>query len=67
MATCTNTRGSFTCECNEGWQGDGRDCADDNQCYNGETGCHINAEVGSQSHIVLTLKLAQIGVQHISM
>ena len=51
MATCTNTRGSFTCECNEGWKGDGRHCADDNQCYNGETGCDINAEVRFKSEI----------------
>ena len=29
----------------KGWQGDGRDCVDDNQCYDGDTGCDINAEV----------------------
>ena len=83
MATCTNTKGSYTCECNEGadvqkgfksglspiyrqsqiriaknvwtsmnegWQGDGRDCVDDNQCYTGETGCDINAEVNFVTH-----------------
>ena len=26
-ATCKNTRGSFKCKCNEGYQGDGVNCA----------------------------------------
>ena len=26
-ATCTNTTGSFTCECHEGFTGDGVDCS----------------------------------------
>ena len=25
-ATCTNTEGSFTCSCNEGFTGDGKQC-----------------------------------------
>ena len=25
-ATCTNIAGSYTCECNEGYTGDGYDC-----------------------------------------
>ena len=26
VATCTNTSGSYTCECNDGWKGDGVTC-----------------------------------------
>ncbi len=26
-ATCTNTDGSFTCACNEGYTGDGKSCS----------------------------------------
>ena len=26
-ATCANTEGSFTCTCNDGYNGDGTDCA----------------------------------------
>ena len=26
MAQCTNTDGNFTCECNQGYSGDGQDC-----------------------------------------
>jgi hypothetical protein len=26
IATCTNTQGSYTCACNTGYAGDGRQC-----------------------------------------
>ena len=31
-ATCTNTHGSFTCECNEEFYGDGSVCAECTKC-----------------------------------
>ena len=45
-AACTNTDGSFTCECNLGYAGDGKDgiCADVDECVD-EAGndCDVNA------------------------
>lgn len=31
-AACTNTAGSFTCACNSGYAGDGRNCSDVDEC-----------------------------------
>ena len=42
-ATCTNIAGSFTCDCNAGWSGNGHVCSDINEC----DGTHSCAEVGS--------------------
>jgi len=33
-ATCTNTDGGFTCECNDAYQGNGIICTDINECEN---------------------------------
>jgi len=41
--TCTPSEGSFECECNLGYEGDGRICADINECDNGYNDCHFNA------------------------
>ncbi|XP_065175695.1 sushi, von Willebrand factor type A, EGF and pentraxin domain-containing protein 1-like [Sycon ciliatum] len=30
--TCTDTSGSYSCSCNPGYAGDGRQCTDDNEC-----------------------------------
>ncbi|XP_072041829.1 uncharacterized protein [Amphiura filiformis] len=42
-ATCTNTIGSFSCACNNGYSGDGAACIDTNECINGEHNCHNDA------------------------
>ncbi|XP_072041696.1 uncharacterized protein [Amphiura filiformis] len=42
-ATCTNTMGSFSCECNSGYSGDGTVCIDINECTDGEHNCHDDA------------------------
>jgi len=41
-ATCMNTEGSYTCECNSGYSGDGVTCADLDECANGA--CDANAQ-----------------------
>eukprot|EP00457_Paulinella_chromatophora_P009484 gb/GEZN01009551.1/.p1 GENE.gb/GEZN01009551.1/~~gb/GEZN01009551.1/.p1 ORF type:complete len:368 (+),score=25.18 gb/GEZN01009551.1/:1-1104(+) len=38
-ATCTNTEGSFTCECNRGYMGDGVNCTDINECADKTDNC----------------------------
>ncbi|CAH3173478.1 unnamed protein product, partial [Porites evermanni] len=43
-ATCTNTVGSFTCSCNEGYTGDGILCEDENECEAGTHSCDANAQ-----------------------
>ena len=34
-ATCTNSEGSYRCECNTGYRGDGFECEDHNECVPG--------------------------------
>lgn len=38
-AQCINTVGSYTCECNEGWAGDGLECQDIDECSQAEPVC----------------------------
>merc|ERR1711968_240786 len=33
-ASCSNTAGSFTCQCNAGYEGSGKACQDINECNN---------------------------------
>ncbi len=42
-ATCTNTPGSFSCVCNAGFTGDGRNCQDIDECATGAHMCDVNA------------------------
>jgi cysteine-rich repeat protein len=42
-ATCSNTEGAFTCECDEGYSGDGVTCTDDDECDLGTDDCDENA------------------------
>jgi len=45
-ATCTNTPpGAFTCDCDEGWSGNGVQCTDINECNNAALNdCHADAQ-----------------------
>ena len=35
-ASCKNTPGSFSCKCIAGYQGDGKNCLDKNECSSGQ-------------------------------
>ncbi|XP_027041646.1 uromodulin-like isoform X1 [Pocillopora damicornis] len=41
-ATCQNTNGSFVCTCSFGFNGDGRNCTDIDECAR-NLSCHVNA------------------------
>mmetsp|Transcript_61107 Transcript_61107/g.144304 ORF Transcript_61107/g.144304 Transcript_61107/m.144304 type:complete len:226 (-) Transcript_61107:1050-1727(-) len=43
-ASCSNSFGSFTCHCNDGYTGDGLSCVDDNECLSGSHACSSNAK-----------------------
>ncbi|MEZ4328374.1 MAG: EGF domain-containing protein [Polyangiales bacterium] len=43
-ATCTDTQGSFTCACNEGFEGNGEVCTDVDECSRGTHDCSPFAE-----------------------
>ena len=43
-AACTNTDGSFSCACDDGYTGDGFACADVDECAMGMDACDLNAE-----------------------
>jgi len=43
-AICSNTEGSYTCNCSEGYSGDGYDCIENvNECDDGTHTCDVNA------------------------
>lgn len=42
-ATCEDTHGSFVCMCNPGYQGDGQECDDVDECLS-VNNCSTNAE-----------------------
>ena len=44
MATCSNQEGSYECSCNDGWEGDGVNCDDVNECTDGTAACHSRAD-----------------------
>ncbi|XP_065193563.1 adhesion G protein-coupled receptor E2-like [Sycon ciliatum] len=52
-AICANTHGSYACECRQGFDGNGRDCQDINECESNAHDCHRHAHcnntVGSYS------------------
>lgn len=52
-ATCSNTEGSYSCECDQGFKGDGTSCDDMDECKAGTDSCDDNAmcsnEEGSYS------------------
>ena len=44
MAKCTNSIGSFTCECLSGFTGDGQTCDNIDECDNGTHTCGKNTD-----------------------
>ena len=42
-AICTDTNGSFSCDCSTGWEGTGTSCANINECTEGTHDCDANA------------------------
>ena len=52
-ATCSNNVGSYSCQCNSGFSGNGTVCTDIDECTTGQDSCHSNAtcsnNVGSYS------------------
>jgi hypothetical protein len=42
-ATCSNKPGSYACACKPGYDGDGKQCADIDECKSGNGGCDANA------------------------
>ena len=43
QANCIDTIDSFTCECKDGWHGDGQKCDDVDECAKGTHGCPDNS------------------------
>ena len=43
-SSCTNTIGSYKCACKDGWQGNGRDCENIDECRVANIDCHFNAK-----------------------
>eukprot|EP00736_Rhodelphis_marinus_P006099 Rmarinus@m.2479 len=43
QASCSNTFSSFTCDCNDGYSGDGVTCDDTNECDSGTDDCDTGA------------------------
>ena len=41
-ASCLNSDGSYFCECQSGWEGDGVECTDIDECLIGNYDCPIN-------------------------
>ncbi|CAM9726799.1 unnamed protein product [Chrysoparadoxa australica] len=39
LAACTDTEGSFTCTCGEGYEGSGAECIDTDECASGRSMC----------------------------
>ena len=42
-AECTDTWGSYTCECDTGYSGNGNNCSNDNECIDNTDNCDVNA------------------------
>ena len=42
-AACINNDGSYECECNVGFSGDGLTCDDINECLDGTAQCQANS------------------------
>ena len=43
MAVCSDTVGSFECDCKDGYSGNGLKCVDINECITGDHSCDAHA------------------------
>jgi hypothetical protein len=43
-ASCTNTEGSYECECDDGYSGDGQDCEDIDECEDDPCDSHASCD-----------------------
>ena len=56
-AECINTEGSYECNCNNGYDGEGNDCYDVNECEKGFVSKVLKVMV---SHVMILMSASEI-------